>query len=343
MRFGSWKMLTIELDIRYWSEFGCCADLISSWTLNTTFTQLLLYLCNIELRIILCQVHALFPLLAARDDSPFCTCAPRCVVTPVGSWHWARPLRVLACCLWLPAHSVWPIAAISKFSFLPLKCCLLHQRKYMLFFYQYITMPLTPFISSIMELTVTRVCITTQKSLELFGKNKKMKRNIFFLVSLASLCPGDHSELPLKVSFSLRSSKAFILTKWKSDIWKVKRLKHPSFFFFFMVKCLSAHNSLKSIGILYPKEQAHNMLLSIDSFSLANISHKTLFFLSDFLFFDAEWTDLPRYVMSSKDEREVVKHAGRKTLKGCIHAFFILPKTSLLSCRLMKRKTGMGF
>lgn len=60
---------------------------------------------------------------------------------------------------------------------------------------------------------MTRVCITTQKSLELFGKNKKMKRNMFFLVLLASFCPRDHSALPLKVSCQPPVEQSFYINK----------------------------------------------------------------------------------------------------------------------------------
>lgn len=153
-------------------------------------------------------------------------------MTPVGSWQCARPFRVLACVVFdfQPILS-YPALRFSKFSFLPLKCCLLRQHKYTLFFYQYITMPLTPFISSIMELTMTRVCITTQKSLELFGKNKKNEKKCWcrLLLCVLAIIRSCH----WRSAASLRSSKAFTLTKWKSDIWKVKHLKRPSLFFFF--------------------------------------------------------------------------------------------------------------
>lgn len=63
-------------------------------------------------------------------------------------------------------------------------------------------MPLTPFISSIMELTMTRVCIMTQKSLKLFGKNKKNeKKHVFsgvacFVVSSRSFAVAVEGHLP---------------------------------------------------------------------------------------------------------------------------------------------------
>lgn len=169
---------------------------------------------------------------------------------------------------------------------------------------------------------------------------------MFALVSPASLCPRDRSELPLKVSCQPPVKQSFYINKM--EIWHLKSetLKAPVAFFFFFYGEMSVSTQLcEEHGLSSKKERAHNVPPSIDSLSHANTSHKTLFFCPISFSLTLNGLIFPDITLclASKDEREVLKHAGSKTLKGCIHAFFILPKTTLLSCRLMKRKTGMAF
>lgn len=127
---------------------------------------------------------------------------------------------------------------------------------------------------------------------------------MFALVSPASLCPRDRSELPLKVSCQPPVKQSFYINKM--EIWHLKSetLKAPVAFFFFFYGEMSVSTQLcEEHGLSSKKERAHNVPPSIDSFSHANTSHKTLFFLSDFLFFDSERTDLPRYNVMSGIQR----------------------------------------
>lgn len=159
----------------------------------------------------------------------------------VGSWrhpapvqmldlgHCARPFRATSmCCLGPSAHYVLPSTAISNsfsllFIFLPSKCCSC-QREYtyvFFFFYQCIKMPLTPFISTAMELTMTRVCRMNSKVFEnFFGNEKSKKQNIFPVLLLLCVL-----EIPprasLKVSrHSLWSSVTFYINKM--EIWHLE-------------------------------------------------------------------------------------------------------------------------
>lgn len=90
------------------------------------------------------------------------------------------------------------------------------------FFYQCIKMYLTPFISTAMELTMTRVCRMNSKVFEnFFGNEKSKKQNIFPVLLLLCVL-----EIPqrasLKVScHSLWSSATFYINKM--EIWHLEK------------------------------------------------------------------------------------------------------------------------
>lgn len=146
--------------------------------------------------------------------------------------HCARPFRATSmCCLGPSAHYVLPSTAVSNsfsllFIFLPSKnVALVSVNIHMFFFsffYQCIKMPLTPFISTAMELTMTRVCRMNSKVFEnFFGNEKSKKQNIFPVLLLLCVL-----EIPqrasLKVSrHSLWSSVTFYINKM--EIWHLEK------------------------------------------------------------------------------------------------------------------------